>query len=136
MTRDPRWPHLLDDFIEAARHRPFAWGVHDCGLFAANWIRQATGVDPAKRWRRRYTTERGAWRVLRNDGLLDMEDVGRAAYGEPMENARLAGRGDIVSVLSGGLVCLGVHLGHRVVCAGPDGLVFLPVSAIRHAWRV
>lgn len=136
MTRDPRWPRLLDDYIAEARSRPFEWGRHDCGLFAANWVRIATGRDPAKRWRRRYTTERGAWRVLRNDGLLDMEDVARAAWGEPIENNRLAGRGDVVSVLSGGLVCLGIHIGHRVACVAPGGLVFLPIGEVRHAWRI
>lgn len=135
MTRVSGWPRLLDDYIDACRHRPFVWGEHDCGLFAANWIRMATGYDAGAQWRGRYTTERGAWRVLMNDGLRTMEDVGMAAMGDPMDPA-FAGRGDAASVLSDGLVCLGIHIGHRIACAGADGLVFLPVSAIRYAWKV
>ena len=54
------WPEHLIAFLSERRGRPFAWGSNDCCLFAADWIRTATGYDPAAKVRGTYSTFLGA----------------------------------------------------------------------------
>lgn len=49
---------------------PFAFGKMDCALWAAEWVRQQTGVDLAASWRGAYTTEREYLRLLVAEGGL------------------------------------------------------------------
>ncbi len=44
----------LTDFLAEAVRRQFRWGQHDCMLFAADWARALTGVDPAASLRGAY----------------------------------------------------------------------------------
>jgi hypothetical protein len=46
------------------------WGVDDCMLAVADVVRGLTGRDPARRFRGRYRTRRGAVRVLGRGGTL------------------------------------------------------------------
>jgi hypothetical protein len=58
----------LGAFLEQAGRKPFAWGGHDCLLFAADWCRIVAGCDPADAYRGRYATRLGAERILRREG--------------------------------------------------------------------
>ncbi len=53
MIRHADWPARLAAYIEAHRSAPFAWGVHDCVLFASGAIAAITGTDPAASFRGR-----------------------------------------------------------------------------------
>ena len=55
---------------------PFAWNIHDCAMWAADWVRARRGVDPAAPLRGRYRTAIGAARHIRRGGGI--EAVGRA----------------------------------------------------------
>lgn len=61
---------------DIARHQrvgnttPFAYGKLDCTLWAADWIRQQTGVDLAADWRGQYSTEAEYRRLLLAEGGL------------------------------------------------------------------
>lgn len=54
-----------------------SWGTDDCALALADIDVTVQGVDPARDYRGRYRTERGARRVLGKPGLLG--GWGRAA---------------------------------------------------------
>lgn len=58
----------LDAFLSEAGARPWRWGEADCTMFAADWVRLVTGLDPAERCRGRYATELQARRLMRRGG--------------------------------------------------------------------
>ncbi len=58
----------LAAFLRAGGARPFAWGVQDCCLWAADWVRLATGRDPAAGWRDHYRSALGAARIVARRG--------------------------------------------------------------------
>lgn len=80
----------LDDHIAVGGGRPFVWGVNDCSLFAADWVRSRTGLDPASDWRGAYTTMRTAHRLLADRGGLlavisnAMDGLGFARTDDPL----------------------------------------------------
>lgn len=132
--RIPHWEQLLAAAITEARTRPFAWGQHDCATWAFDLRRDLTGgQDHATLWRGRYRTPGGCQRVLRRLGWKTLEDGGRALLGEPLPDPRLAQRGDIV--LGGEPEAFGVCIGARAAFVAPEGLVTLPLSSCRLAWR-
>lgn len=134
-TRRPGWERRLAEAIEAARDRPFRWGRHDCAIFAFDLRREIAGVhDVAALWRGRYTTARGAVRVMRRLGWHSLEEMGRALLGPPLASVHLAQRGDLV--LATGGTGFGVCLGAQAVGMAPEGLASLPISACALAWRV
>lgn len=132
--RHDNWPTLLSDFIERSVNRPFEWGVSDCTLFAASAAAEMTGVDFAKALRGKYSSARGAQRLMDEAGGLSaillstgLEEV------QPL----CAQRGDAVMVETDGREALGViGMDGGVVCQGPDGLTFLPIDRALRAWRV
>jgi hypothetical protein len=76
-------PSLLADL--AAHQRvgnttPAEYGKMDCCLWAADWVRLRTGVDPAAGWRGTYSTEREFLRLLLAEGNL-VRVVARAMAG-------------------------------------------------------
>lgn len=119
-------------FLVAARMpAPFAWGVHDCALWAADAIQAQLGPDPAQALRGRYRTQLGALRLLAPLGGL--AGVASAVLGAPLRYPLLACAGDV------GLT----HQGALAVCAGStwlvatrDGMGHLPLADAVQAWRV
>jgi len=131
----------LAAFIDERRHRPFAWGEHDCCLFAADWVLALTGIDPAAALRARYDRELGAARLAR--------ECGTASHGDPWgvlewptylglaeTPVSYSGRGDVAAVEHGGRMHLGVIIGRYAAAPGSDGLEFLPRRFWRRTWRV
>lgn len=59
---------VLSNYLSAAAARGFAWGAHDCMLFAADWARARTGSDPAACWRGRYRSETEALQIVAEAG--------------------------------------------------------------------
>jgi len=134
-NRRPGWERHLAEAISAARDRPFRWGRHDCATFAFDLRRAiAGGHDVAALWRGRYTTARGAVRVMRRLGWQSLEAVGRDLLGEPLASVALAQRGDLVLADTG--LGFGVCLGARAAGIAPSGLVLVPITACALAWRV
>lgn len=130
--RRETWDIDLMKFIASRERTPFAWGTHDCTLFAADCAHAMTGVDLAAKYRG-YNDAAGAARIIQGAGSLRQlvtENVGAGV------SPRLARRGDWVLVEQDGREALAVCLGASLIAAGSSGLVQLPVSAGVTAWRV
>lgn len=133
--RLPDWPERLAALVEARRDAPFAWGSHDCGLFAADAVLACTGEDPAADLRGAYATEAAAEAMLAPlGGLYGLMRRIQARRGTAMIPPALAQRGDTVLIPVGNELAVGVVLGADVAVPGPDGLVFLPLADARRAW--
>lgn len=130
MRRDG-WEHDLHQVIEGARQRPFSWGSHDCATWAAR-VRQALTGEAAPGWAGTYRTAAGAARAIRRAGAKDLCDAVSREIGQALASVALARRGDIVSDGK----ALGVCLGRDAAFLGPDGLVFLPMTACAMAWEI
>jgi hypothetical protein len=132
LQRFEDWPERLHAFVAARSATPFAWGMHDCCIFAADAVLAVTGQDPGAPWRG-YSTARVAVRRMREPGL---PAIASAALGEPIA-APLAWRGDVVAVRLGKRIALGVCLGDvATVAATPTGVAMVPMIAATAAWRV
>jgi hypothetical protein len=135
MTRVEHWERLLAAAIDTARAKPFVWGVHDCPTFAFETRMILTnGEDVAALWRGRYTTALGAARVMRRLGWASLEEMACALLGEPHQTVLLAQRGDLVLADTG--LGFGICTGASAVGMAPEGLVTVPLTACRRAWRV
>ncbi|URF05493.1 DUF6950 family protein [Cupriavidus campinensis] len=133
MKRLTDWPTRLADFIEARRARAFSWGDSDCCLFVCDGIEAMTGTDPGERWRGLYQSEKGARRVLRDNG--GVAGLASLILGSPRPPA-LAGRGDVVLIDTPGGEALALCVGANIVAQGVAGLEFHPISAAKAAWKI
>ncbi len=127
------WEQRLYQFIEGRRLRPFAWGRHDCALFAADAVQQMTGVDLAAEVRGQYHTAKAA----RDYG--DLADVMDRTGLPRKPHPGLAARGDVVLLPARyPRRALGICLGGVCVAPGRMHLEFFPADQAPPliAWRV
>ena len=144
MTRPHDWAARLIAVVNARRTTPFAWGRHDCALFACEAARAVSGIDFAAGLRGRYRSAIGAARVLHRAGGGGRGGAAARiarAHGCAEVPPACAQAGDIVLIDAldpGGRrgEALAVCLGARLAAAGPDGLAFPPAEAAKRAWRV
>jgi hypothetical protein len=135
MARLEGWEKRLFVEIEAARHKPYALGEHDCFRLACRVVEALTGVD---RWPEfaGYTTRREAMRKLAQRGS-SFEAAGDWFFGAPAVNTRFARRGDICCVETvDGEKHLGVCVGAEVALLAEGGLIHTPLLTCLCAWRV
>ena len=131
----PDWPERLAELVEQRRDTPFAWGSHDCCLWAADAVQTITGHDTAAAWRGRYASEAEAEALMAGAaGLYGLVAQALEAQGIPQCPPALAQRGDQALVEHGNTLAMGVVLGEVVAVPGPDGLAYAPIGAIRRAW--
>ena len=139
MKRVEAWPQLLAAYIEERRHAPFAWGVNDCGLFAADWVQLATGIDIALPFRGKYDSALSAAHLLREFGGIaaSLEAVGQSC-GMEMIDASRCSRGDLLVRNNGRGDAIGIQLGNCSAFVAREGLVFAPMAALDSArcWRI
>lgn len=145
--RKENWPNLLHDFIHERKTQPFSWKIQNCCFFACDWIRLCTGVDPAKGLRVKGSTVKGAATLLKTMGGVEGIATARCLkHGFPSISVNFAQRGDIVLVdlnsFNNPTVnavednSLGIVVGTEAAFVGRNGLLFLPVTACRLAWRI
>lgn len=144
LKRTKHWDtREYDAHLRQHAKSPFAWGVHDCCLSAANAIQSFTGVDIADQFRGRYTDETSAFALIKKvTGGSTVADAaaycanrhGLTEYEHPL----MAQRGDLVVVRNGENLIAGiVHLnGKHVVSISEKGLIRLPISKVIRAWAV
>lgn len=119
----------------AAVGRPFVWGKDDCVLFHANVERAVTGRDPAKKWRGRYRTPRGAHRILGKGGLPAALRRLSRSYGSRKIDPAKARVGDIGLIRVAWAYAV-VRLVRRNEWIGrtPSGYSVVPTSMVKFAW--
>ena len=134
-VRREDWPLRLNAWLDSVRERAFEWGEFDCALGAADAVFAMTGVDYAVEFREAYFSKRNAVRLLAERGGL--EALVTQALGDPLDGPKLAQRGDVVLVDSGGDgPAIAVVVGAAAVAPSPAGVVFVPMSQWLKAWRV
>lgn len=124
------WEKRLQAFLDSVG--PFEWGTNDCCMFAVRAVEVMTGVDHGKPYRG-YKTALGAHRRLEKYG--GVEGIATIELGEP-KSVLFAKRGDVVSVLIGENLLLGICLGDKIAAVSENGLIFLPMECAQNAWSV
>jgi hypothetical protein len=143
LKRQKHWStRTYHDFLMESARIPFAWGKHDCALFAADGIRTITGVDIAANFRGKYSDEAGAMAAIKE--IAGGSTVADAAAWCAQKYSLMewpkplfAQRGDLVifQAPTGNLVSGLVHLSGQLVAVGEKGLYLFPVSRILRAWH-
>lgn len=148
LKRHKHWEtRAFHHFLLARAKTPFAWGVNDCALFAADGIRAITGVDIADDFRGKYASEEDALALMKTvlgaEGSAAPTVAEAAAYcakkhgmAEWLQPLR-ARRGDLVvfQAPTGSLVAGLVHLCGQIVAVGEKGLFLFPISKALRAWH-
>ena len=125
------WLSLLIAYAAEAGQRPFRPGRHDCALFAAGWVKLATGQDFARGWRSTYRSLRRGQLLLEEAAFADHVDF--AAAHLPEIAPAFAQVGDI-AVLDD--QAFGITAGEMIYCLKPQGLGLVPRSTMRRAFQV
>lgn len=124
------WRPRLVAYVEAVRARPFAYGSHDCALFAAGAVLAMTGVDLAADFRGRYTSLKQGLKLARGRHLavlkLSFEAIPPA----------FAGVGDIALIGEVGFPAMGIFDGEMILVLREEGLGLMPRAAATQAYRV
>jgi hypothetical protein len=134
MMRRGDWKESLVGYLAEAARKPFAFGRHDCALFAAGAVAAMTGVDLAADWRGRYRTERGGLRMLRAAGYRDHAEFAAAHFSEVP--VAMAWPGDLAQLDLGAVPVLGVVQGAGIYVLRPEGIATVPLLRAVRAWRV
>ena len=143
MIRPPDWQERMIKALKLKQSLPFSWGSHDCALFACDIVQAICSVDFALLFRGKYETEKEAHKVLKAFAGGGLEQVIEKLAKEhdckevPILKAQ---QGDIMlaEVLTPGDVfrdSLGICVGERIAFASKKGLVQLPLSSAKRAWR-
>jgi hypothetical protein len=127
------WEHTLFEFVESRKNLPFERGVHDCCLFAADWVLALTGVDYAAALRGTYADDESALAIIQAAGGI-VPLVSRLV-GEPIA-VSLAQRGDVVAIKEGTTGAIGVCIGKYSVFVGHDKMYHIPTLKCDSAWRI
>ena len=134
MTRRSTWEADLSVYITSVRARPFAYGEHDCGLFAAGAVMAMTGEDPGAPFRGRYSNEIGCAKALKKFGSGDLESTLDALF-ERRPIGRLQ-RGDLVWNGDAVGVCMGAYALFVGQEGEAEGLVRIERAEWAGGWRV
>ena len=134
LTRLPDWDQRLARLVERHMQTPGVWGAADCLLTAMDAVEAVTGVDPAASVRGRYKTQLGAARLLRRNGFDDVEQALASRF--PEVGRLLAQRGDLAVIERDSLLCAGFVCSHGVAVKVETGLVFVPQTDIKSAFKV
>lgn len=126
------WRIRFDALVAARLRTPFAWGQHDCCLWAADSVLCTTGTDPAADVRGHYNNATQAARLLADLGGLGA--VGARAGTPVLPLAACVG--DVGVVAMEGRATLAVCCGALWLAPAAAGLAALPLSAGVMAWRV
>lgn len=132
--RKPDWQIRLHDLLLAERFTPFAWGTHDCILFAKRTIEAVSDIQivlPGE-----WHDELEAEAITEAGGGL--ENLISLYLGSSVPWGWCAA-GDVVLMrldADGKNLTLAVHDGAQLVAPGPSGLRRVPFMLALKGWRV
>ena len=128
------WPSRLNEYLEAARERPFSWGGHDCATFVFDAAEAMTGEDHTVTWRGKYKTPAGALKQIKKHGVENLGEWLDKFYSR--QPVAFAQRGDVVCVDQDAFGAFGIVIGREALFVGQDGTETRPVAECDYAWRV
>lgn len=134
MPRLTDWRPRLAAYLAAVARAPFAYGHHDCALFAAGAVAAITGEDLAAPWRGHYRTALGGLRALRKAGHDDHVAF-VAAHFTPIHPA-FANVGDLAEVPGEGGPALGLVQGEYIHVLRAEGLASVPLLTATRCFEV
>lgn len=132
--RLPDWEDRLSAYLGSTLSLPFAWGQHDCLLFAGGAVEAVTGIDLTAQHRGRYASRNAARRHLWAMGHRGVRACISAVL-QPCVPAQ-ARRGDILMADGMAGVCIGadgLFIGRDETA---DGLIRVPTLDCSRGWRV
>lgn len=136
IARAPDWEERLAVYLDRVAQEPFAWGEHDCALFAMGAVKAMTGVDPAELYRGTYSDRSGSADALRTLGSGTLLKTITAWFGTP-KHPSLAHRGDVVMRDRNTLgICVGLYCWFVGEEGSHAGLVALPTADCTKAFTV
>lgn len=129
------WPELLAQEIRKAKKKEFIWGEFDCTIWVADMIKTLKGIDFAKDFRGTYSTKAGAYKVIKEHGCENVEQLATTYLGKP-RRINKARRGDVVSDEFNGEYILGICMGkYSWFLNETVGLVSEKTINCRKSWR-
>lgn len=129
-TRLPDWRPRLVAYLAEVRTRPFAYGTHDCALFAAGAVEAMTGHDLAAEFRGRYASLKEGLKLAKGSHLQILRQ-----HFEPVPTA-FAAVGDLALIGEVGFPALGIFEGEMILVLREDGLGLISRAAATQAWKV
>ena len=144
--RLPDWRPRLVAYLARITATPFAYGTHDCALFAAGAVEAMTGEDLAAPYRGRYGSLKGGLKCLAKAGAADHVALIRARCDQIAP--AFAAVGDIAVIgpeaaisagtsrVAPGPAALGIFEGEHIVVLREEGLGFVPRATATLAFRV
>lgn len=129
------WEERLYGAIQQAASKPFKWGTHDCAIWCFDTVAILRGTaSPADKWRGKYRTPAGGYRVCQKLGYGTHFNVAVTEIGEPLKHLLTAQRGDLILTPQD---AFGICLGSRVALLTEDkGMHYAPLHEGLFAWRV
>ncbi len=134
LERFTDWPQRLSAECDAWKDRPHDWDGSDCATFAGDCVLAMTGKDLLEGIRGRYTTPRGAARVIKSEGFDSLEQFVESLL-SPCEPIR-CGRGDVVICDGDEGEFLGVVVGTFAVAPHANGLVQVHLKFAKKGFKV
>jgi len=139
-TRCENWPERLFEFLQKREGTPFDWAAHNCCLFAADWVLELTGYDPAAELRGKLKTPKQALKYMRaHGGVEGLIAKHLLTHGWAEVGRTYAQRGDLVTHQceeQWGGTGLGICTGPLLAAVSNDGLITKPMSAALRAWHI
>lgn len=140
MHKQNGWEKILNDHILENLNKPQQWGEMDCCLFACNWIKKCSGIDPMKKFRGKYKTKTGAYKQIKKFGN-DLEETSTHIandLGLESKAIFMAKRGDVALVPGGDGPALGIVdlSGTRIVVHGEKGISFVYLKDAIRIWGI
>lgn len=132
--RQGDWEQALGSYIADCETRGYAWGEHDCAMFAAGAVLVMTGTDPVPDFRGRYSTKQGAAKALCRYGNGTLEATLDARF--DARSIGFARRGDLAFHDGSVGVVMGPFAMFTGEIDGAPGLIRVPRAAWEKAWAV
>ena len=133
------WAARLDAITIDYQKRKFRWGKSDCGTLATDCVRALTGIDLYQDFSGQYDSLRSYARLLSKyncQNIGDLFSVMANQFGFKSIPLKLAKRGDIITVISCDMECLGVCQGRHSMFHMEQGLLMFETLQCERAWSI
>jgi hypothetical protein len=125
----------LAKFLQEASQKPFKLGVHDCGLWLADWCLSERGIDPARSLRGMYDSVEEASKLV---GVSNLPKVfGRMLCASGFRITKKPVYGDIAMIKIGDSPVRGAIVTNGyVVLANGFGISKISNARLVAAWSI